>query len=110
MPALFQRALAYLNTSSLEGFPNAMLQAAASRVPIVSLEVGEAFLRESQSGIFAAGDIERTAAVLQGWANDRSEQVRYGENGRVFVEQHHAVGPVTGQLERALERLVGERA
>lgn len=110
MPALFQRALAYVNTSSLEGFPNAMLQAAASRVPIVSLEVGQAFLRESRCGIFTAGDVERTAAVLQGWANDRSEQVRYGEYGREFVEQHHAVGPVTGQLERALESLLGERA
>lgn len=106
MPALFQRALAYVNTSSLEGFPNAMLQAAASRVPIVSLEVGQAFLSESQSGVFTAGDTARAAAVLQSWMTDSSERIRLGENGRLFVEQHHAVGPVTRQLERALQRVV----
>lgn len=105
MPALFQRALAYVNTSSLEGFPNAMLQAAASRVPIVSLEVGQEFLSESQSGVFTAGDIERSAAVLKSWASDQSQRIPPGENGRAYVEQHHAVGPVTNCFAEELLRV-----
>lgn len=105
MPALFQRALAYVNSSSLEGFPNAMLQAAASRVPIVSLEVGQEFLSESQSGVFTAGDIERSAAVLKSWASDQSLRIPPGENGRSYVEQHHAVGPVTNRFAEELLRV-----
>jgi hypothetical protein len=103
MPALFRRAIAYVNTSSLEGFPNAMLQAAASRVPIISLEVGQAFLEASQAGVFASGEISRAATVLRGWSHKPAPLETLGENGRAYVEAHHAVGPVTDRFSQALK-------
>lgn len=105
MPALFRRALAYVNTSSLEGFPNAMLQAAASRVPIVSLEVGQAFLHESGAGKYTAGEVVQAAEVLRSWMDDAKLREQLGDRGRSCVEQQHAVGPVTSQLARALQRI-----
>lgn len=109
MPALFRRALAYLNTSSLEGFPNAMLQAAASRVPIISLEVGAGFLRESQAGVHTCGNTSQAAAVLQEWQRDTHSRERYGSSGRAFVEQHHSVAAVSDQFAEALVRVGGVR-
>lgn len=105
MPALFRRALAYVNTSSLEGFPNAMLQAAAARVPIVSLEVGRAFLEESGAGRFTSGDVDQAAEVLRAWKGDAATRTQLGNHGRKYVEQHHALSPVTSQLARALQQV-----
>ena len=65
MPALFSRAAALLNTSQLEGFPNVFLQAALSRVPIVSLEVGQDFLKNRGGGIFSDGDVATAANAIQ---------------------------------------------
>lgn len=88
MPALFARAAALVNTSSLEGFPNVFLQAAVSRVPIASLNVGEGFLNWLECGRFAAGDVQRLAEYLkQVW--DRN-------------------GPSSAELQGARER-VAER-
>ena len=95
MPALFRKAIAYINTSSLEGFPNAFLQAAASRVPIISTTVGQMFLEQSRSGTFVAEDLQQAARVLSGWMKSPGQRSQIGDQGRVFVEQYHAIEPVS---------------
>jgi glycosyltransferase involved in cell wall biosynthesis len=65
MPAVFARAAALVNTSSLEGFPNVFLQAAISGVPIASLEVGRGFLAELGCGCCGGGDVARLAAFVR---------------------------------------------
>lgn len=102
MPALFQRAIACINTSALEGFPNAFLQAAASRVPIVSLEVASTFLRESQAGVFVGGDLPWAADTLTQWMNDAALRQSYGDAGRAYVEKHHRAEHVAHELANQL--------
>lgn len=107
MPALFRRAIAYLNTSSLEGFPNAFLQAAASRVPIVSTDVGQSFLEQSTAGVFVPGDRSQAAHVLHEWVNSAPARDPFGQRGRAFVEEQHATGPVTARLAEMLRSIAG---
>ena len=59
MPPLFGHAKGFINTSSQEGFANTFLQAAICQVPIVSLNVGGPFFKESGAGICAEGDWNR---------------------------------------------------
>jgi len=64
MPGAFCYAKAFVNTSSQEGFPNVFLQAIASQVPIISYEVGEEFLKESQAGICVRSDANLASQLL----------------------------------------------
>lgn len=105
MPALFQRAFACINTSALEGFPNAFLQAAASRVPIVSLEVAANFLQESQAGVFVGGDLPRAADTLTQWMNDTALRQSFGDAGRAYVEEHHRAEHVARELAEQLRTI-----
>jgi glycosyltransferase involved in cell wall biosynthesis len=102
MPAVFGRAAALVSTSSLEGFPNTFLQAAASGVPIMSLTVGREFLRDSHSGFHAAGDLERLAeAVREVWQSSvASRGTRH--LARRFVETHHDLPSQSARLARLL--------
>ena len=65
MPAVYRRAKAYVSTGSsdFEGFPNVFIQAAASSVPILSLEVDPGFVEATNCGYVAHGDLDRLAEV-----------------------------------------------
>lgn len=102
MPALFRKAMAYINTSSLEGFPNAFLQAAASRVPIISTDVGRSFLEQSRAGKCFEGDFLRAAHALRELQDSPDKCRELGARGRSFVEQHHAIEPVTDRFAEVL--------
>ncbi len=58
MPGVYRDARLFLSTSSAahEGFPNVVLQAAASQTPIVSLEDFDGFIRESAAGCCVVND------------------------------------------------------
>jgi glycosyltransferase involved in cell wall biosynthesis len=102
MPALMAASLAMLNTSSLEGFPNTFLQAAAARIPIVSLLVGDRFLEQSGAGIVCHGDIEKAATELRRLKLDTATAETMGQAGRRWVEHHHNATTQTEALHQAL--------
>ena len=102
MPALFAKAAVLVNTSSLEGFPNTYLQAAASEVPIASLNVEEDFLVESNSGIYANGDLEKLAQAIKEFWTEREPEV----NGREYVEKHHSLDQQTKKLAEAIHEVI----
>jgi len=60
-----RRFKSYVSTGSsvFEGFPNVFIQAAASSVPILSLEVDPGFVEATNCGYVAHGDLDRLAEV-----------------------------------------------
>jgi glycosyltransferase involved in cell wall biosynthesis len=72
MPAVLSRAAVYLSTGSreYEGAPNVFLQAGASGVPILSLEVSTELLEETPCGTTAGGDLHRLAESPKEYWND----------------------------------------
>lgn len=100
MAAVLSRARALLSTSSAEyeGSPNVFLQAAASRVPVVSLEADGGFLRQSKGGLIAGGDLDvLTAAVRRAWS-DAAWRRDCGEAGRSWVQERHDLLAVCTKL------------
>ncbi len=102
MPGAFCHAKAFVNTSSQEGFPNVFLQAIASQVPIISYEVGEEFLNESQAGICVHGDANLASQLLL-------DQILSTKTNReaalMYLRENNLCSTVCSKLAKMMEEL-----
>lgn len=105
MPAAIAGATAYVSTGSTEyeGSPNVFLQAAASGVPVLSLEVSSDQLQAAQCMICAGGDINAFAKSVQRIWNDPHLREQLGKRGRTYIEENCQAPHVANELARLLE-------
>ena len=112
MPATYRHAAVLVSTSRAEGFPNVFLEAWASRLPVVSLEIDpDELLCEKELGVHAKTMEEMVSAVQRLVANP-SERDAIGERAQTYVRERHApeaVGERYGSLIRELMRERGDR-
>lgn len=103
----FARAIAYVNTSDAEGFPNTFIQAARAAVPVISLRVDpDGMLGREGMGACAGGDPGRMAAELEGLLGDERAQERYGQHGRAYFLRAHDLASGVTAFTRTLECLI----
>ncbi len=104
MPAVISGACAYVSTGSkeYEGNPNVFLQAAASGVPILSLEVTSELLEKSRCGLVANGDRNGLAESLQRLWHDGPACESLGRQGREYVERHCDLTHVAAEVANLL--------
>ena len=102
MPALFRNASMFISTGSrqFEGFPNVFLQAAASAVPIVSLEVDPGFVSEFNTGIVCNGDVEFMMNEISMLWSDVDRARSLGLNGQNYMKKRSVE-------DDSVQRLVG---
>lgn len=91
MPAWFRHAAMFISTGSrqFEGFPNVFLQAAASAVPIVSLEVDPGFVREFSAGVVCDSDIEMMVGEITSLWKNVERSTSLGQNGQTYMKARH---------------------
>jgi len=116
----FKKTKLFLNTSLREGFPNTFLQAWASGVPVVSLNVDpDNVIEQHKLGKVVEKNIaERTnfpqkAELLIGPVEEllKEERLRreMGEAAFSYVMAHHAPDKVTKKLTDILEGVISKR-
>jgi len=108
MPPLLARAALYVSTSSteFEGSPNLFLQAAASSVPVASLEATTALI-DSGGGCCCEGDLGRLATLIGEWWSDPEQSRRIGRAGRDYVAEVHDSRQIVAQLTELLHACSG---
>ncbi len=125
MPAVFRGAAAFVSTGdpAYEGFPNVLLQSAASHTPIFSLHDYDGFLASSGSGIVCPDVPSMAEALEQFWhrritetgTEDRSP--RWGavgpstidwERSDRYLDAHHDAQRIARAASGLFERLIAQ--
>ncbi|MGH2812770.1 MAG: glycosyltransferase [Actinomycetota bacterium] len=112
IPRLMAAADALALSSAWEGAPNVVLEALASRLPVVATSVGgvaEILPAEMRPYLSPPGDPDFLAdAMMRLMALGRSERRRLGDRGREVVESRFGLDEVGGRWLRLIERLSRE--
>lgn len=104
MPEIQRQARLFLSTGSqtYEGFPNVLLEAAASGTPVVSLEDFDGFLERSGAGFSSHNHIEQLAAKIRElWALPELWHT-YSQAGIEYVRRWHSLSQCVRTFEHAV--------
>ncbi len=105
---LYDRAIAVVNTSRFEGFPNTFLEAWARAVPAISLRIDpDEVIAEHGLGVVAGGSLDVAAAAIRRYAGEPAAARAAGEAALTYVEQTHAPEVVTPRWLELVDRLSG---
>jgi glycosyltransferase involved in cell wall biosynthesis len=95
--------------SRLEGFPNALLEAMATALPVVGAAIGGVVdvVRDGAEGLlFEPDDASQLLAKMMQLAEDPALRARLGKNGRQAVCTRHSFALVTNEYVDLYERLL----
>lgn len=115
VPAILRSADIYLLTSEHEGFPNVLLEAMASRLPVVTTPAGDAavIVREGVTGfVVQQNGVEMMAARLTELADSAQLRRSLGEAGRARVGCTYTCDVLparVGAVHRAIAEQLGHR-
>jgi glycosyltransferase involved in cell wall biosynthesis len=101
----FKRAAIFVNTSSIEGFPNTFLQAWAQYSPVVSLNVDpDDIIRKEKLG-FCSGTFKRLITDLITLLENETLRKNMGERAREYVEKEHDIKEVVKKYIKIFNKL-----
>lgn len=90
----YQRAIALVNTSAWEGFPNTFLEAWRTETPVIGLEVDPTRFLSADAGLYADGEMDRLVSLTEQLAGDPDRRAWMGETARRQFEQNYTVSEV----------------
>jgi glycosyltransferase involved in cell wall biosynthesis len=103
---LIRRSKVLVNTSSEEGFPNTMLEAWSMGVPVVSLSVNpDDVIQRHQLGL-VSGTVEQMGQDLDALVASPALNRRFGENGYLYVQEHHGLDAVCVMFEQVMNEVM----
>jgi glycosyltransferase involved in cell wall biosynthesis len=107
---LYNRAVALVSTSSLEGFPNVFLEAWARGVPTLSLHVDpDGVIARNGLGAVASGSPDELVRITQRYVDDPTAADVAGDRAYRYVQETHSPEVVGAAWVDLVGRLLRER-
>jgi glycosyltransferase involved in cell wall biosynthesis len=107
---LYERAIALVSTSSLEGFPNVFLEAWARGVPTISLHVDpDGVIASHGIGAVAHGSLDELVRITRRYVDDPSAADVAGDLAYRYVQETHSPEVVGAAWVDLVGRLIRER-
>ncbi len=101
----FARAKVFVNTSDIEGFPNAFIEACLASTPILSLNVNpDGFLDKYKCGICAGDDWQKFVDGLELLSNP-DEAGEYGDNAFDYAKKNHDITIIVEEYKKLFKEL-----
>lgn len=100
-----RRASVMINTSDMEGFPNAYLEAWSHGVPVVTLNDVDGLIASHRAGV-ACQDAGEMVDALRSLMGDATTLREMGDNARTLVRQHFSPQALTSQYTSFFESLL----
>ena len=101
----FEKAWVFVNTSTMEGFPNTFFQAWSAFTPVLSLNVDpDEVICKNKLG-FHSGNFAQMVTDLDTLIKNNELRQQLGSNGRHYVEKEHNVDRVISQYIDLFEGL-----
>jgi glycosyltransferase involved in cell wall biosynthesis len=110
--AHYRAASVFCLPSFYEGIPVVLMEAMASRRPVVATAVAgvRELVRDGETGLLVApGRSDELADALERLLEDAALRHRMGESGRRYVAENYDIDAVVGSLEDLFARLLGDR-
>ena len=104
----FDRARVFLNTSSIEGFPNTFLQAWIRGVPVVSFFDPDGLIRRLQLGV-VCDSLDGMREAIRGLLDVDAYRENLGRRARDFVAREFTGAAAARYLELLDDRTLRER-
>ncbi len=102
----FDQAKVFVNTSTVEGFPNTFLQAGLSKTPILSLDISpDDFLHNIEGGVCTNGNIKLFFSMYEKLVNNIPHRKMLGNNIFEYVKKHHNAKSIAEQYKKLMENI-----
>lgn len=102
----YEEAIALINTSQSEGFPNTFLEAWRFGTPVISLRIDLGGILETEDiGLYSGSVSTLCNDIIQ--MRDNPDLVsRMGVNATRYIEENHSMDSVIHDLESVIHRLI----
>jgi glycosyltransferase involved in cell wall biosynthesis len=108
MPHVYQQADLFTLPSAFEGFPQSILEAMASGLPVITTRVAGMTTLSQDAGVHLVnpGDVESLSNILIALIEDENQRRQDGQSARDYVEKKHSIDAFINRMLNLYSKLL----